>query len=67
MDSNKILELKQFLSEGTYVPNADKASKRNIRRLAVSFSIIDGKCPITKYGTPLFVNVIELFLKSSKS
>ena len=53
MDSNKILELKQFLSEGTYVPNADKASKRNIRRLAVSFSIIDGKCPITKYGLSL--------------
>jgi len=41
MDAKKVLELETFLSKGT--PNGtDKACKRNIRRLAASFEIIDG-------------------------
>jgi len=42
MDAKKVLELETFLSKGTYPNGTDKACKRNIRRLAASFEIIDG-------------------------
>ena len=43
MDAKHCEEIKTFLSEGSYPDNADKSSKRNLRRYSQSFAIIDGK------------------------
>ena len=43
MNTNKIAELTTFLSKGIYPDGADKKVKRNFRRLAESYELVDGK------------------------